>query len=116
MRAIAMHPLQRRPLPLRRYEPNILSNPHEWMGIWTPHGWRVHRKRFGKAERLTATLSGDGRTTFFPHALLDPRTQQLEWQDDLHLADDPFTDAGIYPADPRIEHPPGNPRWAVSHT
>ena len=111
-----MHPRQCRPFPLRTYEPNILSNPHEWMGIWTPHGWRVHRKRFGRAERLTVTLSGDGRTTFFPHALIDPRTRRVEWQDDLHLGDDPVTDGGIYPADPRIEHPPSDPRWAVSHT
>jgi hypothetical protein len=111
-----MHSTQRRPSPLRTYEPNILSNPFEWMGIWTPQGWRVHRKRFGRAERITVSLSGDGRTTFFPEALLDPRTRRVEWQDDLHLRDDPFTDGGIYPADPRIEYPVGQPRWAVSHT
>jgi hypothetical protein len=111
-----MHRTQPRPTPLRTYEPNILSNPFVWMGVWTPQGWRVHRKRFGRAERLTVTLSGDGRTTFFPEALLDPRTARVEWQDDLHLKDDPFTDGGIYPADPRVEYPVYRPRWAVSHT
>jgi len=103
-------------LPLRIYEPNIIHNPFTWFGVWTPCGWRVHRKRFGRAQRLTVRLSGDGKTTFFPNALLDPVSQRVEWQDDLHQADDPFTDAGIYPCDPRIEYPPGTPRWAVSHT
>ena len=103
-------------LPLRIYEPNIIHNPTTWMGIWTPHGWRVHAKRWGRAQRKTITLSGDGKTTFFPHALSDPDTGRVEWQDDLHLKDDPFTDAGIYPSDPRVEYPAGRPRWAVSHT
>ena len=111
-----MHPTQSRPIPTRIYEPNIVHNPFAWMGIWTPHGWRVHRKRWGKAQRLTITLDGDGKTTFFPGALLDPETRRVEWQDDLHLTDDPFTDGGIYPSDPRVEYPPGRPRWAVSHT
>lgn len=86
------------------------------MGIWTPHGWRVHRKRFGRAQRFTVRLSGDGRATVFPGALRDPLSGQVPWRDDLHLKDDPFTDGGIYPADPRVEHPPGRQRWAVSHT
>jgi hypothetical protein len=86
------------------------------MGIWTPHGWRVHRKRFGKAIRKTIQLSGDGKTTFFPGALCDPATQRVEWQDDLHLKDDPLTDSGIFPCDPRVEYPPGRDRWQVSHT
>jgi len=105
-----------RPLPERIYEPNIIHNPFTWMGIWTPHGWRIHRKRWGTAERLTVSLSGDGRTTFFPDALRNPDTGRVEWQDDLHLKDDPFTDSGIYPCDPRVEYPVGRPRWAVSHT
>lgn len=103
-------------IPERVYEPNIQSNPFEWMGIWTPQGWRVHRKRFGRAVRKTVYLSGDGETTFFPGALRDPDTGKVEWQDDLHLEDDPYTDAGIYPCDPRVEYPAGQPRWQVSHT
>lgn len=112
----ALSSVQARPIPTRIYEPNIIHNPRTWMGIWTPHGWRVHRKRWGKAERITVTLSGDGQRTFFPEALLHPETRQVEWQDDLHLNDDPFTDTGIYPCDPRVEYPIGRPRWAVSHT
>lgn len=103
-------------IPERIYEPNIIHNPKKWFGIWTPHGWRVHAKRFGQAQRLTIRLSGDGRTTFFPHALRDPETGKMGWRDDLHLQDDPFTDRAIYPADPRVEYPAGRPRWAVSHT
>jgi hypothetical protein len=105
-----------RPLPRRIYEPNIVHNPFTWMGVWTPQGWRVHRKRFGKATRRTVHLSGDGKTTFFPGALCDPDTQKVQWQDDLHLNDDPFTDTGIFPCDPRVEYPPGQARWQVSHT
>lgn len=107
---------QSRRQPERVYEHNITHNPFTWMGIWTPHGWRVHRKRFGKAQRLTVSLSGDGRTTFFPGVLRDPDTGRVEWRDDLHLRDDPFTDTGHFPCDPRVEYPPGRPRWAVSHT
>src|SRR5581483_8676977 len=107
---------QKRSIPERIYEPNIIHNPFTWMGVWTPHGWRIHRKRWGVARRLSITLSGDGHTTFFPEALLDPETGRVEWQDDLHLKDDPMTDGGIYPSEPRVEHPIGQPRWAVSHT
>ena len=103
-------------LPERIYERNIIHNPSAWMGIWTPQGWRVHRKRWGRARRITKYLSGDGKTTFFPNALCDPTTGRVAWQDDLHLADDPFTDGGIYPCDPRIEYPVGRQRWAVSHS
>lgn len=103
-------------LPERIYEPNIIHNPGTWMGIWTPQGWRVHRKRWGRARVVTKYLSGDGRTTFFPEALLDPNTGQVEWGDDLHLTDDRFTDRGIYPCDPRVEYPVGQARWSVSHT
>jgi hypothetical protein len=102
--------------PIRIYEPNITHSPFKWMGIWTPHGWRVHRKRFGKAIRKTIKLSGDGKTTFFPGALCDPATQRVEWQDDLHLQDDALTDSGIFPCDPRVEYPPRRNRWQVSHT
>ena len=102
--------------PQRLYEPNIVHNPRTWFGIWTPQGWRVHKKRWGRAACLTRHLSGDGKTTVFPGALLDPETGQVEWQDDLHLERDSFTDGGIYPADPRVEYPVGTPRWAVSHT
>lgn len=105
-----------RALPERIYEPNIIHNPFTWMGIWTPQGWRVNPKRWGRAERVTIALSGDGETTFFPEALRDPASGRIEWQDDLHLQDDPFTDGGIYPCDPRVEYPAGQPRWAVSHT
>lgn len=111
-----MHHRQPTPLPTRIYEPTIIHNPFTWMGIWTPHGWRVHKKRWGKAERFTVKLSGDGQTTFFPEALVDPQVGTVGWQDDLHLEDDPFTDNGIYPCDPRVEYPPGRSRWAVSHT
>jgi hypothetical protein len=111
-----MDPVQTRSPPQRIYENNITHNPFTWMGVWTPHGWRVHRKRFGKARRLTVPLSGDGRTTFFPEALVDPDTGGVQWQDDLHLTDDPFTDTGHFPCDPRVEYPVGRPRWAVSHT
>ncbi|MDC0935676.1 hypothetical protein OAS39_05275 [Pirellulales bacterium] len=103
-------------IPQRIYEPNIIHNPFKWMGIWTPQGWRVHPMRWGQAERLTVFLSGDGCSTFFPEALLDPRSKKVEWSDDLHLADDPFTDGGIYPCEPRVEYPAGRPRWAISHT
>lgn len=109
-------PVRNRPQPSRIYEPNIFHNPFTWMGIWTPHGWRVNKKRFGRAELQTVYLSGDGQTTFFPGALRSPRTGRVEWSDDLHLDDDPFTDTGIYPCDPRVEYPPGRPRWQVSHT
>ena len=111
-----MHNRQPVPLPTRIYEPTIIHNPLTWMGIWTPHGWRVHKKRWGQAERFTVKLSGDGHTTFFPEALLDPQSGFVGWQDDLHLENDPFCDTGIYPCDPRVEYPPGQPRWAVSHT
>ena len=100
----------------RIYEPNIIHNPLEWMGIWTPDGWRIHRKRWGRAERALVRLSGDGRTTHFPAALVDPVSERVAWADDLHVTDDPFTDGGIYPCDPRVEYPPGRPRWAVSHS
>lgn len=102
--------------PLRLYEPNIIHNPFKWMGIWTPAGWRVHAMRRGQAERISVTLDGDGKSTFFPEVLCDPSTGRVEWQDDLHLADDPFTDRGLYPCDPRVEYPVGRPRWAISHT
>ena len=102
--------------PLRIYEPNIIHNPLKWFGVWTPQGWRVHEKRWGNAECVTVRLNGDGQTTFFPEALKALRSGKVEWQDDLHLADDSFTDGGIYPCDPRVEYPPGQPRWAISHT
>lgn len=108
--------LNRLATPYRIYEPNIVHNPSTWMGIWTPQGWRVHRKRWGSGRVVTKHLSGDGRTTFFPEALLDSETGRVEWQDDLHLPRDPFTDGGIYPCDPRVEYPVGQPRWSVSHT
>jgi hypothetical protein len=105
-----------RSLPERLYEPNIIHNPLTWMGIWTPQGWRIHRKRWGRAVRSTVLLSGDGQATFFPEALFDPFVGHVAWSDDLHLADDPLTDGGIYPCDPRVEHPIGRPRWSISHT
>ena len=111
-----MYRTQPRLQPERIYEPNIVHNPRTWMGIWTPHGWRVNPKRWGQAEQFSVRLSGDGKTTFFPEALIDSKTGTVGWLDDLHLKDDPFTDAGIYPSDPRVEYPVGRPRWAVSHT
>lgn len=111
-----MHLTQPRLTPERIYEPNIIHNPRTWMGIWTPHGWRVHPKRFAKAEGFTVKLSGDGKTTFFPEALLDPKTGKVGWQDDLHFEDELFTDHSLYAADPRVEYPAGRPRWAISHT
>lgn len=108
--------LPSRSSPTRIYEPNIVHNPLKWFGVWTPQGWRVHEKRWGTAERVTVRLSGDGKTTFFPEALFDPASGRVEWQDDLHCAQDSFTDGGIYPCDPRVEYPPGQARWAVSHT
>ncbi len=103
-------------LPQRLFTPNIEHNPLHWMGIWTPQGWRVNPKRWGQAQCLTKWLSGDGRTTFFPEALRDPHTGRIGWADDLHVTDDPLTDGGIYPCDPRVEYPAGRPRWAISHT
>lgn len=111
-----MHHTIRQPPPPRICEPNIIHNPLTWFGIWTPDGWRVHRKRFGKAVRTAVSLSGDGKTTEFSGALIDTHLGHAAWQDDLHLQNDHFTDGGIYPADPRVEYPPGRPRWAVSHT
>src|SRR4051812_13932147 len=111
-----MDPKTEQDQPVRIYEPNIIHNPTDWFGVQTPHGWRVHRRRFGQAQRLTIRLSGDGRTTFFPHVLRDPETGAMGWRDDLHLKDDPFTDRGIYPSEPRVEYPVGRPRWAISHT
>lgn len=111
-----MYRTQPRLMPQRIFEPNIIHNPKTWMGIWTPQGWRVNPKRWGKARPVTVRLSGDGKTTFFPDALKDPATGKVQWQDDLHLKDDPFSDRGIYPSDPRVEYPAGRPRWAVSHT
>ena len=96
--------------------PNIVHNPLNWMGIWTPQGWRIHRKRWGPAEKITVYLSGDGRTTVFPEALCDPSFGHVAWSDDLHATDDPLTDGGIYPCDPRVEYPVARPRWAISHT
>lgn len=100
----------------RFYEPNIIHNPLTWMGIWTPQGWRVHRKRWGRAARFSIDLNGDGCTTFFPEVLRDSSVGRVAWGDDLHLADDEFTDGGIYPCDPRVEYPIRRQRWAVSHT
>ena len=76
-----MNGTQSRPLSERIYEPNIIHNPRTWMGIWTPQGWRVHRKRFANARVVSVALDGDGKTTFFPEALLDPKTRRVEWQD-----------------------------------
>lgn len=104
------------PNPERIYEPNIIHNPTNWMGIWTPHGWRIHKKRWGHAQTFTLFLSGDGRTTFFPEVFKDPNTGRVEWSDDLHVTDDSRTDGGIYPCDPRVEYPVGRARWAISHT
>jgi hypothetical protein len=102
--------------PARLFEANIVHNPRTWFGVWTPRGWRVHRKRWGKAQRLTRYLSGDGETTVFRGALIDRDSKRGAWQDDLHLESDSFSDAGIYPADPRVEYALDQPRWAVSHT
>lgn len=115
---MTMHPFpeRRRPRPVRHYEPTILRNPFEWMGIWTPDGWRTHKKRFGAAQRELLHLNGDGARSRFPGAMIDPCLQSVAWSDDLHLKNDPFTDGGIYPCDPRVEYPIGRPRWAVSHT
>lgn len=103
-------------VPERIYEANIVHNPLLWMGVWTPQGWRVHAKRWGRAVRKTLLLSGDGHSSFFPDVLRDPGTHRVEWSDDLHLKDDSFTDCGIYPCDPRVEYPVELRRWAVSHT
>jgi hypothetical protein len=97
-------------------EPNIIHNPMTWFGVWTPTGWAVHEKRWGKASRHRLLLSGDGKTTAFPQVLHDTATNRAAWDDDLHVEDDSFTDGGIYPCDPRVEYPPGRPRWAISHT
>lgn len=102
--------------PERFYEPNIIHNPLTWFGIWTPQGWLVHRKRWGRAQRVTRTIRADGTTSFFPGALRPSPDQPISWDDNLHLEDDPFTDGGIYPCDPRVEYPAGTPRWAVSHS
>ena len=80
-----MNQTQTRSSPTRIYEPNIIHNPLTWFGIFTPQGWRIHRKRFGRAQPLSITLSGDGKTTLFPGALRDPSSAQVQRQDDLHL-------------------------------
>ncbi|HRJ73212.1 MAG TPA: hypothetical protein PLS03_13395 [Terrimicrobiaceae bacterium] len=106
----------KRSLPVVAYEPNILRNPFAWMGIWTPQGWRTHRKRFGRAQQERVFLRMNPGQTYFPGALRHPSTGQVEWMDDLHLTDDPHTDGGIYPCDPRVIDPAGAPRWSVSHS
>ncbi len=103
-------------MPTRFTEANIIHNPFTWFGIWTPEGWQVHKKRWGNATRRTMRLNGDGLTTVFPGALRHHSSGSVAWDDDLHVKDDPFTDEGIYPCDPRVEYPAGNARWAVSHT
>jgi len=53
-------------------------------------------------------ISGDGETTTFEmkHKFVD------------HVNDfaDPFSDCGIYLANPKMEYPIGRRRWAISHT
>jgi len=90
------------------YEPNIFSNPRTHYGTWTPEGWRVLQKRWAKTEPVELFLSGDGKRTKFE--------LPTEFVEDVHDADDPHTDGGIYPSEPRVEYPVGRPRWAISHT
>lgn len=91
------------------YEPNIIKNPRDYFGTWTPEGWKIHRIRFGATVTDTVALDGDGRTIDFEGLPLvdEPCTHDIA---------DPSSDGGIYPAEPRVEYPPGRPRWAVSHT
>lgn len=102
--------------PTRHYDSNITRNPFEWMGIWTPQGWRTHRKRFGQAKRHEMVFEAREGQSYYPGVLGVGGTGKVLWQDDLHLTDDSFTDGGIYPCDPRLEYPIGQPRWSVSHS
>ncbi len=91
------------------YEENIISNPLTHFGTWTPQGWRVHKIRRAKTVLERIALCGDGKANEFPE--LPP-----DFVEDMHDATDGASDAGIYPAEPRVEYPPGHPRWAISHT
>jgi hypothetical protein len=93
---------------LPSYESNIISNPITHYGTWTPEGWRIHRKQWMKTEPMEVLLSGDGHRTRFD--------LPSDFVDDIHDKQDPYTDGGIYPAEPRVEYPLGRPRWAISHT
>ncbi len=92
-----------------RYEGNIISNPRTHFGVWTPEGWRVHKIRHAETTPERIVLSGDGLTCEFSGL-------PVGFAVDVHDAKDGTTDGGIYPAVPRVEYPPGHPRWAVSHT
>lgn len=91
------------------YDSNIWRNPRHFFGTWTPEGWRTHAIRREATVAVRLLLSGDGVTDEFPAI-------PSNLAEDLHSPDDETSDGGIYPSVPRVEYPPGRPRWAVSHT
>lgn len=91
------------------YAPNILRNPRHFFGTWTPEGWRTHRISQAKTAAERVVFSGDGKRSEFA-GLPD------DVAEGVHDASDEASDGGIYPSVPRVEYPPGRPRWAVSHT
>ncbi len=68
----------------------------------------MHEKRWRKTEPVEVNFSGDGKRTRFE--------LPTDFVEDVHDKDDPHTDGGIYPSEPRVEYPVGRPRWAISHT
>lgn len=91
------------------YEDTIISHPQTFFGVWTPEGWKTHRKIFAKTNPQWRTYSGDGATTRFAALPKDIANR-------VHDESDLATDGAIYPAEVRVEHPVGRPRWAISHT
>ncbi len=88
---------------------NIELNPGQYYGTWTPEGWRTHRIQSALRRSATQLIDGDGRATRF-QVLPD------EFLETVHDGNDPLTDGGIYPSDPKVEYPPGDQRWALSHS
>ncbi len=97
------------PDPAFRFDSNIVRNPRDDFGTWTPQGWKTHPIKFAATTSRATSLRGDGRTITFSGLPLDDKPF-------VHDPSDPTGDHGIYPAEPRVEYPPGRPRWAVSHT
>lgn len=91
------------------YAANILRNPRNHFGTWTPKGWRTHVIRKGRTAARRIARSGDGKSVKFAGMPDD-------YAECIHDAGDVACDGGIYPSTPRVEYPPGRPRWAISHS
>jgi hypothetical protein len=91
------------------YEDTIRSHPGTHFGVWTPEGWKTHKKILGETISHERGLQGDGVKTKF-------RALPSGVAEGVHDESDLATDGAIYPAEVRIEYPLGRPRWAVSHT